>query len=77
MLILTFFQLLYPLSTNILTLCKNVQRPLVIHDLWQKGKRKSRLFLSKLLFEDIMWYSVSSVTSSEDIATSVAKAEGV
>lgn len=74
---LTFFQLLYPLSTNILSLCKNVQRPLVIHDLWQKGKRKSQLFLSKLLFEDIMWCSVSSVTSSEDIATSLAKAEGV
>lgn len=38
--VLTFFQLLYPLSTNILILCKNVQWPLVIHNLWQKGNRK-------------------------------------
>lgn len=44
--VLTFFQLLNPLSTHILGLCKNVEWPLVVHDLWHKGggKREKMTF---------------------------------
>lgn len=40
--ILTFFQLVDPLSTHILRLCKNVQRPLIIHYLQRRDN--SRIF---------------------------------
>lgn len=68
--ILTFFQLLYPLSPNVLRLCKDVQRPLIVNDLQQKWKKKipNTCFCQRcLLFEDIGWFSIPRVTSSENI----------
>lgn len=61
--ILTFFQLVDPLSTHILRLCENVQRPLIIHYLQRRDN--SRVFF---LFGQFFFPSLKDKSGSKKLS---------